>query len=146
MMMAIGARMQAILLDNPDDRPNRVAGSDIRYENSRAMAKRMSNPPHWWERPLLIKAWQGVRNGLSCLGAARQAFLEHDPVPNNKVNAERLPIFGKRSRSSERMTGNSDSTPDLPQSMIRKSGNRFSEKIMLKQRDEIMMRFHLITS
>jgi len=24
--------------------------------------------------------------------------------------------------------------------MIRKSGNRFSEKIMLKQRDEIMMR------
>jgi hypothetical protein len=25
--------------------------------------------------------------------------------------------------------------------MIRKSGNRFSEKIMLKQRDEIMMRF-----
>jgi hypothetical protein len=106
--------MQAILLDNPDDRPNRVAGSDIRYENSRAMAKRMSNPPHWWERPLLIKAWQGVRNGLSCLGAARQAFLEHDPAPNNKVNAERLPIFGKRSRSSERMTGNSDSTPDLP--------------------------------
>jgi hypothetical protein len=30
--------------------------------------------------------------------------------------------------------------------MIRKSGNRFSEKIMLKQRDEIMMRFHLIAS
>jgi hypothetical protein len=27
--------------------------------------------------------------------------------------------------------------------MIRKSGNRFSEKIMLKQRDEIMMRFPL---
>jgi hypothetical protein len=26
-------------------------------------------------------------------------------------------------------------------SMIRKSGNRFSEKIMLKQRDQIMMRF-----
>jgi hypothetical protein len=33
-----------------------------------------------------------------------------------------------------------------PRSMIRKSGNRFSEKIMLKQRDEIMMRFHLIAS
>jgi hypothetical protein len=32
------------------------------------------------------------------------------------------------------------------QSMIRKSGNRFSEKIMLKQRDEIMMRFRLIAS
>jgi hypothetical protein len=31
-------------------------------------------------------------------------------------------------------------------SMIRKSGNRFSEMIMLKQRDEIMMRFHLIAS
>jgi len=31
----------------------------------------------------------------------------------------------------------------FPWSMIRKSGNRFSEKIMLKQRDEIMMRFHL---
>jgi hypothetical protein len=31
-------------------------------------------------------------------------------------------------------------------SMIRKSGNRFSEKIMLKQRDEIMMRFRLIAS
>jgi hypothetical protein len=30
--------------------------------------------------------------------------------------------------------------------MIRKSGNRFSEKIMLKQRDEIMMRFHIIAS
>jgi hypothetical protein len=30
--------------------------------------------------------------------------------------------------------------------MIRKSGNRFSEKIMLKQRDEIMIRFHLIGS
>jgi hypothetical protein len=30
--------------------------------------------------------------------------------------------------------------------MIRKSGNRFSEKIMLEQRDEIMMRFHLIAS
>jgi hypothetical protein len=33
-----------------------------------------------------------------------------------------------------------------PSSMIRKSGSRFSEKIMLKQRDEIMMRFHLIAS
>jgi hypothetical protein len=31
-------------------------------------------------------------------------------------------------------------------SMIRKSGNRFSEKIMLKQGDEIMMRFNLIAS
>jgi hypothetical protein len=30
--------------------------------------------------------------------------------------------------------------------MVRKSGIRFSEKIMLKQRDEIMMRFHLIAS
>jgi len=28
--------------------------------------------------------------------------------------------------------------------MIRKSGNRFSEKIMLKQRDEIMSRFDRI--
>jgi len=28
--------------------------------------------------------------------------------------------------------------------MSRKSGNRFSEKIMLKQKDEIMMRFHFI--
>jgi hypothetical protein len=32
------------------------------------------------------------------------------------------------------------------QSMIRKSGNRFSEKIMLKQTDEFMMRFHRIAS
>jgi hypothetical protein len=32
------------------------------------------------------------------------------------------------------------------QSMIRKSGNRFSDKIMLKQRDRIMMRFRLIAS
>jgi hypothetical protein len=30
--------------------------------------------------------------------------------------------------------------------MIRKSGNRFSEKIMLKERDEIMIRFNLIGS
>jgi len=30
--------------------------------------------------------------------------------------------------------------------MIRKNGNRFSEKIMLKQRDEIMMRFDKIAS
>jgi hypothetical protein len=30
--------------------------------------------------------------------------------------------------------------------MIRKSGNRFSEKIMLKQRDEIMIGFNLIGS
>jgi hypothetical protein len=30
--------------------------------------------------------------------------------------------------------------------MIRKSGNRFSEKIMLKQRGEIMMRFHQMAS
>jgi hypothetical protein len=30
--------------------------------------------------------------------------------------------------------------------MIRKSGNRFSEKIMLKQKDEIMIRFNLIGS
>jgi hypothetical protein len=30
--------------------------------------------------------------------------------------------------------------------MIRKSGNRFSEKIMLKQRHEIMIRFNLIGS
>jgi TPR repeat protein len=30
--------------------------------------------------------------------------------------------------------------------MIRKSGNRFSEKIMLKQREEIVMRFRLIAS
>jgi len=28
------------------------------------------------------------------------------------------------------------------QSMIRKGGNRFSEKIMLKQRDEIVIRFN----
>ena len=28
--------------------------------------------------------------------------------------------------------------------MIRKSGNRFSGKIMLKQRDEIMIRFNRI--
>ena len=34
----------------------------------------------------------------------------------------------------------------LVQSMIRKSGNRFSEKIMLKQKDEIMIRFNLIGS
>jgi len=30
--------------------------------------------------------------------------------------------------------------------MIRKSGYRFSEKIMLKQKDEIMIRFNLIGS
>jgi hypothetical protein len=30
--------------------------------------------------------------------------------------------------------------------MIRKSGNRFSDKIMLKQKDEIMIRFNLIGS
>jgi hypothetical protein len=30
--------------------------------------------------------------------------------------------------------------------MIRKSGNRFSEKIMLQQKDEIMIRFNLIGS
>jgi hypothetical protein len=30
--------------------------------------------------------------------------------------------------------------------MIQKSGNRFSEKIMLNQRDEIMMRFLVIAS
>ncbi len=30
--------------------------------------------------------------------------------------------------------------------MIRKSAKRFSEKIMLKQRDEIMMRFYEIAS
>jgi len=30
------------------------------------------------------------------------------------------------------------------ESMIRKGGNRFSEKIMLKQRDEIMIRFNPI--
>ena len=30
--------------------------------------------------------------------------------------------------------------------MIRKSGNRFSEKIMLKQKDKIMMQFYLIAS
>jgi hypothetical protein len=30
--------------------------------------------------------------------------------------------------------------------MIPKSGNRFSEKIMLKQGDEIMIRFNLIGS
>jgi hypothetical protein len=30
--------------------------------------------------------------------------------------------------------------------LIRKSGNRFSEKVMLKQRDKIMMRFYLIAS
>jgi hypothetical protein len=30
--------------------------------------------------------------------------------------------------------------------MIRKSAQRFSEKIMLKQRDEIMIRFNLIGS
>jgi hypothetical protein len=30
--------------------------------------------------------------------------------------------------------------------MIRESGNRFSEKIMLKRNDEIMIRFNLIGS
>jgi hypothetical protein len=34
----------------------------------------------------------------------------------------------------------------LTKSMIRKSGNRFSEKIMLQQKDEIMIRFNLIGS
>ena len=33
-----------------------------------------------------------------------------------------------------------------PSSMIRKSGNRFSEKIMLNQKDGIMIRFCLIGS
>src|SRR2546421_12127936 len=28
--------------------------------------------------PWFGKAWQGVGNGLSCLGESRQAFLEHD--------------------------------------------------------------------
>jgi len=32
------------------------------------------------------------------------------------------------------------------QSLIRKSGNRFFEKILLGQRDEIMIRFNLIGS
>jgi hypothetical protein len=32
------------------------------------------------------------------------------------------------------------------ESMIRKSGNRFSEEIMLQQRDEIAIRFNLIGS
>ena len=36
------------------------------------------------------------------------------PPQTTKVNAERLPIFEKRSRSGERMTGSSDSRPDLP--------------------------------
>jgi hypothetical protein len=31
-------------------------------------------------------------------------------------------------------------------SMIRKSGNQFSEKIMFKQRDEIMIRLNLVGS
>jgi hypothetical protein len=31
-------------------------------------------------------------------------------------------------------------------SMIRKSGNRFSEKIMFEQRDEIMIRFNPVGS
>jgi hypothetical protein len=38
-------------------------------------------------------------------------------------------------------------TPDAgQQGMMRKSGSRRSEKIMLKQRDEIVMRFSLIGS
>jgi len=31
-------------------------------------------------------------------------------------------------------------------SMIRKNGNRFSEKIIVQQKDEIMIRFNLIGS
>src|ERR1700730_16293929 len=38
--------------------------------------------------PRFGKAWQGVRNGLSCLGESRQAFLEHDPE-------KWMPVFGK---------------------------------------------------
>jgi len=44
------------------------------------------------------------------------------------------------------LQGNHQLNAVMPQSMIRKSGNRFSEKIMLKQRDEITIRFNLIGS
>jgi hypothetical protein len=39
--------------------------------------------------PKFGKAWQGVRNGLSCLGEFRQAFLAHDfEFGFRKPNAE----------------------------------------------------------
>src|SRR4051794_21651516 len=54
MMMATGAGMRSILSGIQKHRPDYKIG------------------------PWFGKAWQGVGNGLSCLGEFRQAFLEHD--------------------------------------------------------------------
>jgi hypothetical protein len=54
MMMATGAGMRSILSGIQKHMPDYKIG------------------------PRLGKVWQGVRNGLSCLGEFRQAFLAHD--------------------------------------------------------------------
>jgi hypothetical protein len=50
----------------------------------------------------------------------------------------------KRGRHVKGTVKNAPRWPLAPLSMIRKSGNRFSEKIMLNQGDEIIMRFLLM--
>src|ERR1700687_2687069 len=61
MMMATGAGIRLILSGIQKHRPDYRIGSG------------------------LGKAWQGVRNGLSCLGEFRQAFLAHDSGPKGPL-------------------------------------------------------------
>ena len=55
-------------------------------------------------------------------------------------------LIGAFDHPFEAVAGWAGGDPAPVESMIRKSGNRFSEKIMLNQKDEIMIRFYLIGS
>ncbi len=71
------------------------------------------------------KAWQGLGNGLSCLGKDRQAFLEHDRKLNRVVNAKRADA-GFRKKV---MLRQKDEAEGLIRGRIRPRKRRMKKKI-----------------
>jgi len=96
--------------------PVRLASHDDGYRGAHAVNSfRESNKlgSDYRIEPLLGKAWQRVRNGLTCLGADRQAFLEHDSGPNGRVNINSaVADFREKVRLEQKAGDRFDSKPD----------------------------------
>src|SRR5258706_10831383 len=84
----------------------------------------------------------GLANSLS----RRQSGPASVARARRVVPAPRLGCIQAGERRSAGSNPGHDGKVKTRRSIIRKSGNRFSEKIMLKQEDEIMIRFNLIGS
>jgi hypothetical protein len=108
---------------------NRFGATDAALGMTLPRSAALPNSRRIFSLRLLERLWgsKNMARGLFSDESFRKCAPQQYRAPpgsNNQASLRRIPI----------------------ESMIRKSGNRFSEKIMLKQRDEIMMRFHLLAS